>query len=700
MRCAKCAEIRSDELFYASAHPLQDSMQALKASADAGCDICTLCWTRLAQKYSEEKLGFLLQGLDTDGKEVADSSVWLEGLVYPSQPHANMDQKGGMAIRNHVSIVLGIGNNSLADLTIFADPGTPATRQFSETWTTVDRNPGLHIDFTRRWIEECRTKHKLCSSPFLSSEKPEMPTRLIDVGESQGTTPIRLVITQKSNIQAPYLALSYCWGTSTKSTLVLRAHNLDDLQVSIDEAQLPKTHKDVFQLARDLGFRYVWIDALCIVQGDRADWEYESQRMAHVYGNAALTIIAGRAADSQDGFVENRLRHAAAPCAIPFCGEGRHRGLPRSEIALLGHIWIALPRSARYGPVSERGWCFQEAMLSRRALVFGEEQLAFRCQELEVREDGGASRPEAYRIRSAYDSVYAPVGPDLKPLGPRGPRLDDDDEMARRWLVFWYSGVVWDYTARKITNQNDVFAAVSGLAQTAKARIRSRYLGGLWEVDMVRGLLWRVFPVMKRQRRATTVVSHPQQSGVEAQVIRTEVPSWSWAAIEGQVKLDFVSRNEPKYHESNWLVRQKYEGRWTREPTCHATAVQIKNCELEFFGRVQRVRCTRARKTQSLIPKKLFGYNVNLIPISENEADKEELEDDDQSPEDLNHVVATGWIDVGSEKVGSCWCLPLTKIEGLILVRDERGKFRRLGIMKILDLPWMMSAREEDVCLV
>ncbi|KAI0908190.1 hypothetical protein F4823DRAFT_600064 [Ustulina deusta] len=70
MRCAKCAEIRSDELFVAGSHLLQHSMAALKASADADCDFCTLCWTSIAQKCDKEKLGFLLRGLDTDGEEI------------------------------------------------------------------------------------------------------------------------------------------------------------------------------------------------------------------------------------------------------------------------------------------------------------------------------------------------------------------------------------------------------------------------------------------------------------------------------------------------------------------------------------------------------------------------------------------------------------------------------------------------------
>jgi hypothetical protein len=39
---------------------------------------------------------------------------------------------------------------------------------------------------------------------------------------------------------------------------------------------LPETSKDAIVLTRSLGYRYLWIDALCIVQDDALDWEREA----------------------------------------------------------------------------------------------------------------------------------------------------------------------------------------------------------------------------------------------------------------------------------------------------------------------------------------------------------------------------------------------------------------------------------------
>ncbi|KAI0415448.1 heterokaryon incompatibility protein-domain-containing protein [Xylaria grammica] len=690
MRCADCAELRSDHIYLGGGHLLKESMQALKASAEAGCDLCALFWARVVQRSDRAELDLICRGVTRDGKEIPDPNVWLSGQCYPSRPYHPIGNDSDSRPGNSIWMSLGISNDDFGQVSIFADPGTPAAHRFGETWTTVDRNPRHHIEFAQYWMDHCRTQHKLCSSPFFSSASTsEMPTRVIDVGKSSDKH-ARLVTTRTAEIQAPYLALSYCWGAGVELATALHDGNLRDFQSCIVEERLPRTHRDMFRLARDLGFRYVWIDALCIIQDNNADWEYESKRMAQVYGNATLTVIAGRAADSSEGFLENRLRPITGPCAIPFYDEEIKQKLGLSE-AEMGTLSLSLPRSSRYGPVSDRGWCFQESLLSSRALVFGEEQLWFKCQQLEIHEDGSVRRPISYNIQNPYNRTYA-SDPDAKPTGVV--KLDDR-EISRRWLIFWYREVLWEYTARKLSNPTDVFAAVSGLAQIAKSKIRSRYLGGLWEVDMVRGLLWQCGRLPREpppRRRVATLPCPRNDPSMQAQVVPMEVPSWSWAKLQSRVRIGWVGRTEIQYHESNWLVRPKYEGRWTRDTTCHATAVYIKRCELEFFGRPQRVKCPE---------KKGRRFNVHVVPIQE-DGENPAIESNDNNRDLVaSNIVGYGSIDLPEEMVPNPWCLPVTKTEGLILARDEQGKFRRLGIMaKILDLEWMMSGREEEVCLV
>jgi hypothetical protein len=51
-----------------------------------------------------------------------------------------------------------------------------------------------------------------------------------------------------------------------------------------------------------MDIRYLWIDALCIIQHDEEDWDAESKRMANIYRQSFLTVAAVSAADPEQDF--------------------------------------------------------------------------------------------------------------------------------------------------------------------------------------------------------------------------------------------------------------------------------------------------------------------------------------------------------------------------------------------------------------
>ncbi|KAI2625200.1 heterokaryon incompatibility protein-domain-containing protein [Xylaria nigripes] len=704
MRCPKCTALRISDL-YNNSVCLHDTLDALMASAEKGCDFCILCRTRCEQVLSPI----------AQPKPGNDTSVWLEGELHPGQEQKFLTKRDYVAITNNIMVYIGSPLNErvrmhIGELSVFAEPGTPASLLFcNDTWTTVDRNPRGYLDFASRSITHCQRLHQKCT-PFSSNSKAasEMPTRLIDLGDPRDQKSARLVTPRASNIQAEYVALSYCWGEDVQSSTMLRESNLEELQLRIDEEKLPKTYRDVFQLARELEFRYIWIDALCIIQGHHQDWERESQRMSHVYGNAALTVAAGRAATCEDGFLENRLRPAAGPCAIPFYYEKfKGRAGVMDEKGEMGQIWVSLPRSREDGPVGERGWCLQESLLSFRMLVFAKEQIRFQCREMCIWENGYASRTPYYELYRDHDLMSSSLRPNPHPLGlaskGRSAQEQADERLRRQALDFWYKEILWKYTTRKLSDTGDIFAAISGLAQMVKTLIRSRYLGGLWEVDIVRGLLWRPRPLLTRdprrrprwQRRMTK-----RDPDMQTQAVPLKVPSWSWAAVQGGVGID-QDRDETVYDESNALIRPKYEGRWTRDPICHANAVEITSCELELYGRPRLVQVQQVLPKGGNVPKVSEFTRAPwmvLMPLREDE--EEDMSKKDRDTKKPNHIVAQGRFDIRAEIVSMCWCMPLTKREGLMLNRDEDGNYHRAGIMKIVDLAWMMSVQEEDIRLI
>jgi hypothetical protein len=51
-----------------------------------------------------------------------------------------------------------------------------------------------------------------------------------------------------------------------------------------------RTFKDAVRVTRALNYQYLWIDLLCVIQGDDGDFETEAQRMEDVYSDAYCAV--------------------------------------------------------------------------------------------------------------------------------------------------------------------------------------------------------------------------------------------------------------------------------------------------------------------------------------------------------------------------------------------------------------------------
>jgi hypothetical protein len=146
----------------------------------------------------------------------------------------------------------------------------------------------------KQWLDDCVEKHTKCSPTA-----GRLPARVLDVVSNK----VKLVETQQKS--APYLTLSHCWGnkkiiTTTKATLKSRKSDIPWLSLS-------RTFQDAITITRELGFRYLWIDSLCIIQDDKKDWERESAKMASIYADSWLTIAAALGIDGDSGCFSSRL---------------------------------------------------------------------------------------------------------------------------------------------------------------------------------------------------------------------------------------------------------------------------------------------------------------------------------------------------------------------------------------------------------
>lgn len=164
-----------------------------------------------------------------------------------------------------------------------------------------------------------------------------------------------------------YVALSYCWGTSQKNVLLTRATVKRFQTIGLDVAQLPQTIQDAILVTRNLGVRYIWIDALCIIQNEPEleNFKLEAPKMGEYYSNAYVTLAAGSATDCAEGFLNDRPHPEAAPCALQY-SEPNAAGLTESVIREDGLVYICAPpykgigttgqTSTGSGPIMKRAW--------------------------------------------------------------------------------------------------------------------------------------------------------------------------------------------------------------------------------------------------------------------------------------------------------------------------------------------------------
>lgn len=118
---------------------------------------------------------------------------------------------------------------------------------------------------------------------------------------------------------------------------------------------------DAIFVTRRLGFRFLRIDSLCIVQDDKQDWEEQAPLMWSIYSNATLTLAATRCVDCRDTLLPQLQRTVHGRSAT---------GQP---IALAARVQSSFQRPSHIGNDSylllSRAWVFQERLISRRALL-------------------------------------------------------------------------------------------------------------------------------------------------------------------------------------------------------------------------------------------------------------------------------------------------------------------------------------------
>ncbi|KAF2848160.1 HET-domain-containing protein, partial [Plenodomus tracheiphilus IPT5] len=202
------------------------------------------------------------------------------------------------------------------------------------------------------WLERCSTHHEECQAPV--SKKIDI-IRVIDVVK-------RVLVSYRNCNFARYAALSYVWGKAFQP----RMGDLKDLpQV------LPRTIEHALLAVQQMGLRYLWVDSICIKQDSPEDKAEQISIMGDIYAGAFMTLIALDGADADSGLAG--VNQAVPRTPQPFLNIGSLRLMarcPRFDYALRNSPWM------------QRGWTYQEGILSRRCIFISTSQVYYLCNTM------------------------------------------------------------------------------------------------------------------------------------------------------------------------------------------------------------------------------------------------------------------------------------------------------------------------------
>lgn len=366
----------------------------------------------------------------------------------------------------------------------------------------------IDIETVKYWKQSCLSKHGgKCENPM--KIPATSPAWLVDVEQ-------RCVVPGAGC--GSYIALSYRWGDA--SGYRLSEESLEEISTPgalsapdvIDK--VPLVIRNAIDFAEILGERYLWVDALCILQGSHASTAEQLRIMGVIYANATITIVAadGDASDGLLGIKGVSKSRQFKQTVIPF----------GDEKIIVRNTGIFSMDSGT--PYYDRAWPYQELRMSARKLFFNKKEVHFQCQESVWHEE--------LTLNTEVDKY---IDPRLKVILAGFPDMSS------------LSHAVSRYNERELTYDEDAAPGIAGLLAVLSRSFKGGFLYGCPEMFFDRALGWKPYwPHTNLSRR------QPSNRPISGRVSDAALPSWSWLGWQGMIGWGYgeVSRINPRvYHE-------------------------------------------------------------------------------------------------------------------------------------------------------
>ncbi|KAI1142575.1 HET-domain-containing protein [Hypoxylon sp. FL0543] len=444
--------------------------------------------------------------------------------------------------------------------TLWLEVISDSRSHFTREWKTLSAAGGEWPLVARRWLENCQHSHHCAAYSIFR------PTRLIDVGDPLHPRLVESATRTDDRLNSPgsemgYVTLSYVWGA--KQDYVLTQDTLRAKLDGLDIQRVPQSVREAMEATAKLGFRYIWVDALCIIQDSPEDKLKELPQMAKIYQHSALTISAASSTSASEGFLKPPL--PAVFKVQPFritTGNGE----PQFPYMTLSLGFREEAPDVK-DPIDSRGWTLQEWALSSCRLRFTSRGIQWTCNKLiadpsalsgeEHRDPPIQFSPEGY-VQNYFGEASA-ITSSLQELNERlSHRYTVDETYKRKEASMMWIEIRSQYAQRSLSYPTDKLWAISAIAAIAAEEHGMTYLGGLWKESLLTDLQWYY---IFRSKPTNSLLAVTAAQEYENEYI---APSWSWASV--------------RYDNGSLYPNQSRK--WTTDRPWH---MKILGCEVELI---------------------------------------------------------------------------------------------------------------------
>lgn len=454
------------------------SVEKLQNSAAKGCHLCTLFVSRMIwddsdlEANEEQLLIFTKTDKQTSSLDVCLSSA------DPPAPEA------------YQSSIVTLYRSVSQDTPVLGNAGEPDIALENQLRWSASTKATIMFEMISNWLRQCVEEHDHCRRQVGELS----PTRLLDLDAFPDCEDLRTVLTSDIGGQR-YAALSYCWGK--QPTVTLRSKNYRDFLSRIRYAFLPETIRDAIAICRKLSIRYLWVDALCIIQGDSTDFAHEVSHMGSIYAGSLITVAAGASEHCDAGIFRPRLPLRDEDC------------LYRTNDGLFRFAGSATRNKCEYHDgdieceiLNRRAWVYQERMMSPRTIHFCESEVVWEC------------RTRTMCQRCAGTDISAQHDKRLKDIFVYLQEDQTQTERSSSVIENFWPRIVAGYSCLDLSDEEDRLNALAGIAEFVHQRGYSTSYGLLLP-NFLNELLWQADG------------NERESQGCNADQL-AQAPSWCW----------------------------------------------------------------------------------------------------------------------------------------------------------------------------